>query len=444
MKPNKKDSYEIRTEKHNKTLEKIENADSINKLPKTNRKVIYEVLLEELGNFFDIYYIDFDDPMDEIASYIVYLANALIEKENTDQYKNSIEDLVTSFEMKEEYNDLPIISKCNQIHLALENNYNLQYLVEEVRKIEAKYDEIITKEHERIMNQIAFASDINELPKNVSISSISKYLSNNSVVCGNKKIKSSEFNEFATSLVENKGIDIPTLNIEIRKIVERIYEREISELNSDCKTVEEIVYYNTKVAELKDQKDTLFMKLTSKFFTSKKLSNMIKEVVFLNEKKEEFYSLNVDNKVNLTFILNTKSTTGGNFFNGFACPDDINLLDIPQEVRNMGVDAIEAYVKTNINPNFNKYGALIFPKDLKINNIGKISVFVSADDIKSLSAEELTILKDRLKLIRDINESYKKTYLERLEQVDTELSDIEDKLGTIIDGKTKGKGRTLK
>ena len=393
-------------EHHNQIMHRIKNCFDIKELPKVSRAGIATVISNATKTNYS----------DRIKNEDIYGIVHLL----MDGY------LLTSDEVENEL--LSAIKKHNsenvdeifdEIMSYLLTDNKLKYLIEEVSAKEKRLSFIYQNDHELVMEQIHDARRISQLPKGYSMSTITGYLSGNSMIYSKGKIiPPGEFVTISHLLMEGKNFNHREILDEITRIV--------------------LDYYPDKVEEA-------FSLLLSKLSHLPKIYYIAEEVSEILKKQNEFAVRGASN-VNVYFVPNPKSPIdGGKFYNCYISrAKNLNLEDIlPLKLEDivppsMDIDSIEWYVQEKYDPTFKTAGGIILNKD---EEIGNVTVFQPSDGKIGITKEEkdkydeLEDLSERVKEIiakkkRETSEFVKlqQAFLLHQEETDKELSELETRI----------------
>lgn len=410
--------YELKEQEelnfHNDVMKEINNCFYIKKLPKVSEAVLVNYLARNYKNNYNLILKNED---------LYKITNILLNEKLTKEEKH--EQL---FNKSNEINEEKADEIYATIIVELANDKKISYLIEEIKAKEKRIEFIYKNDHEETMTQVNDARRISQLPKGYSISTITNYLSSNSMIYSKgSTIPPGEFIKTANLLMEGKKFEDREIINEIVRIV--------------------IEYHPSNVEES-------FILLISKLSNLPKIYYVAEEVKEILKKQEEFTVRGASN-VNVYFVPNPKSPIeGGKFYNCYISrAKNLNLEDIlPLKLEDivpptMDVDSIEWYVQEYYDPTFKTAGGIILNKD---ENIGNVNVFQPSDGKVGITPEEKTkyeeleVLSQQVKTI--ISKKKKETsefaklqeaFLKSQQETDRELAELEEK----IDMLTKGRGR---
>ena len=353
------------------------------------------------------------------------ISKALLNGEsiNSKVINDAITYLCQSKEMIEPYNSMSLEDKINYVSEIISKNFEIKFLVEEINKKEQQTLKIYELDHDDIMDNIKDATRISQMPPNLSISRISSYLSDNSLIYSKGLvIPGGEFIEIAEALLNGK----------------KISDDEVKEMLKT--TVAKYYHENTEEAY-----NLLFNKLSK----LPKLDYYVEEVRYGIQRQQEFIARGASN-VNVYFIPNPKSPIeGGKFYNVYINrASNLNLEEIlPLDLESivppeMDIDSVEWYVQQHADPTFKTAGGIILNKD---ESIGGVSIFKPSDGKVGITPEEKTRyekleeLSKRLKEITDISKKAKEEFLKSQAIIDEQISTIQDEMSLLIDEDEKGR-----
>ena len=230
---NKKYSELLKKEKtheHNYTMERINNAKTIADLPNGGISNITKQIAKTLYDAFK---------KEKLKSNLTgAIANYLFDgKEiNGIHIQNAIRRLCEEKEIVYPYNLKPLEKQVAYITKLLTDDFELQFIAEEIRAKDKKTLEIYKADHDLIMDQISKSNRISEMPTGLSISKITSYLSANSLIYSNgKTISSGDFNKVAELLLKDKKMSDPEVQTELREVINKNYDSNKSEAFSILK-----------------------------------------------------------------------------------------------------------------------------------------------------------------------------------------------------------------
>lgn len=405
--------YKEKTKEHKDRMIKIRSTRDIKELPKIGIGDINARIVKDLY-----------EPFNKTTLKVEYtgpIAKALLEGKdfNDKTILNAIDYLCEKKEMNEEYNDKNIDYKFYKIRSLLGDDYELTYMVEEIKAKEEQTLKIYKLDHEDIMDNIKDATRISEMPTNLSISRITSYLSGNSMVYPKGKvIPSGDFLNVAQLLLSGKKMSDTEIQKELMKIIDKNYE------------------------ELSIRVDA-YRLLNKKLSKLPKLDYYVEEVKYGMQRQQEFISRGSSN-VNIYFIPNPKSPIdGGRFYNCYINrASNLNLeevlpLDLESIVPpNMDIDAVEWYVREKADPTFKAAGGIILNKD---ESIGGVNVFRPNDGKVGITKEEksryekLEELSKKLKEVTDRSKKAKEEYMKAQAVIDEQIETIQTAMNVLIE-----------
>lgn len=401
-------------EYHNEVIKSIKNCFDVKELPKVSRAVIASFI----SNYTRTRYSG-RIKNEDIYGIVNLLMNGL--KITSNEVKNELLRVIKK-------NNVGDIDKIfDEIIGNLLMDKRLGYLVEEVTAKEKRIPFIYQNDHELVMDQINDARRISQLPKGYSLSTITGYLSNNSMIYSKGSIiPPGEFVNISHLLMDGKTFEDKEVLSEIARMV--------------------LEYYPDKLEEA-------FSLLLGKLSHLPKIYYVAEEVREVLKKQDEFAVRGASN-VNVYFIPNPKSPIeGGKFYNCYISrAKNLNLEDIlPLNLEeivppSMDIDSVEWYVQEYYDPTFKTSGGIILNRD---EEIGNVTVFQPSDGKIGITKEEkdkydeLEILSQKVKEIiakkkQEISDFAKlqQAFLSSQQETDRELSELEER----IDSLTKKRG----
>jgi len=403
---------------HNNVMKEIQNCFDIKTLPKVSEAVLVSYMQRSLKTNYGV----------ELSTEKLYqvtnllLDTKLSQPEKNEELEKKCRKLTTT---EWDFEDLFVA-----IITELLNNKKVSYLIEEIITKEQRIEFIYKNDHEEVMTQINDARRISQLPKGYSTSTITGYLSSNSMIYPKgKTIPAGEFIEISNLLMQGK----------------RFEDREI--INALARII--LDYYPDKVEEA-------FTLLITKLSSLPKIYYIAEETSEVLKKQEEFTVRGTSN-VNVYFVPNPKSPIeAGKFYNCYISrAKNLNLEDIlPLKLEeivppSMDVDSIEWYVQEYYDPTFKTAGGVILNKD---ETIGNVNVFQPSDGKIGITPEEknkyseLELLSQQVKSIiakkkKETSEFAKmqEAFLRSQQETDRELAELEEKIDSLTS--EKGRGR---
>ncbi|MBQ6546380.1 MAG: hypothetical protein IJL74_00035 [Bacilli bacterium] len=295
----------------------------------------------------------------------------------------------------------------------------LNFIVEEVNARNKRMKEIYSENHDETMENIKNARRISQLPPNMSVSTLTGYLSGNTIIYPKANpISSTKMLEIVKLILEGKTFEDDEVQYELKKLAANEYPD-----------------------KARDAYERLYLKLSA----LPKTYYLRDEINYVAERQKEFIGRGGSN-VNVYLIPNPNSPLeGGRFYNCYI--NRIDNLDLKEIVplnldeivpKGMDVDAIEWYVQENYDETFKAAGGIILNKD---ETIGKVNVFAPSDGRIGITEEqhsryqELEEVSKRVKAIiskkKEETEAftkYQKEFLERQQKIDEELALLEEKI----------------
>ena len=295
----------------------------------------------------------------------------------------------------------------------------LNYLVEEINARDKRMTEIYRENHDETMENIKNARRISQLPPNMSVSTLTGYLSGNTIIYPKvDPISSTKMVDVTKLILEGKTFDDDEVQYELKKLAGDEYPEKAH-----------------------DAYERLYLKLSA----LPKTYYLRDEINYVAERQKEFIGRGGSN-VNVYLIPNPNSPLeGGRFYNCYI--NRIDNLDLKEIVplnleeivpKGMDVDAIEWYVQEHYDETFKAAGGIILNKD---ETIGKVNVFAPSDGRIGITEEqhtkyqELEEVSKRVKTIisrkKEETEAftkYQEEFLKRQKEIDEELALLEAKI----------------
>lgn len=398
-------------DEHNKNISLIKNANEIKEIPTITKAKLTKIISDNTKNSYN----------EKIkVRYLSELADLLLSgvSVNDKEFKYKLlmacknSSLGNQNNMYEEI--LPQIKE-------IETRIN--YLVEEINLREKRISKILEEEHDDIMLRIKEAKRISQLPPNLTISTLTGYLSGNTIIYPKVPvIPSNEFVNIANMLLDGKKME----NKEIKNELERIARK---------------YYPNDNKAF-----DLLFEKLSK----LPKLYYFVDEINYSSKRQQEFIGRSCSN-VNVYFVPNPKSPIdGGLFYNCYINRvDNLNLesiipLNLDDIVpKGLDVDSLEWYVQEHYDETFKTAGGIILNKD---ETIGNVNVFQPSEGKIGITKEEHNKYQELEQISNKVKEiiskkkqetnrfiEMQKSFLEFQKSMDEELSVLESKIDSLTE-----------
>ena len=400
-------------EKHLEILEKINHAKTIKELPNIQLSSLVNYTARLLKNLLGKE-IDKEDAKKIVDLYVAGY-RLIGEDDKVRKALTRVVSKVTDNPFKVEEETKKVISYFN-------NDIKLVSLVNEFVSKNNKIYEIIKREHLDIMKSISSASRISEMPKGLSISKITTYLSNNSVLSnGMEKIPASSFINLANILLNGSGVETVEVLDEVLKI-------------SDSYIKDHPSYNLNYIMFTSD--------LYNKICSLPKLLYYVEEVRYSMATQKLFMERKpID--VNVYWIQSKKSPIdGGNFYEIYISRSG-NLLDLKSIIpEDEDIDDVEKYVREKSDSSFKRIGGIILNRD---ETIGNISVFKPNTGNVEITPEEkdaydtLEVLNTQLNALtaahqKDIDEfkAYQKSFEERSSKAQNLMGEISGKIDTVL------------
>ena len=259
----------------------------------------------------------------------------------------------------------------------LANDETIRYTVDEINAKEKRKLEIYKENHDETMENIKNAKRISQLPPKLSISTLNKYLLDNSTIYTNNNLLDSEdLKPLVDLLMDGKKWEDNEVKDAINEIANEKY-----------------FLYMPKHPGLPTPGEKLYDKLSK----LPRTYYLVDEIRYAQERQKEFIR-NQNSNVNAYFIPNDKTPVeGGRFYNCYINRRENIDLDalIPP---NMDIDAVEWYVQEHIDDTFKTAGGIILNKD---ETIGNVSVFRPNDGTIGISPED----KAKMDRISDLDKA---------------------------------------
>ena len=353
------------------------------------------------------------------------------------------DDLISGKDIKSDEMHDKLFSICEEKNKGLDNGLfqeyyskllygdRIPYMVEEINARDKRLSEIYKENHDETMENIKNARRISQLPPNLTISTLSGYLSGNTIIYPKTDpISSTKLTEITNLLLQGKTFEDEDVKYELRKVASNEYPDKAGEA------------YNL-----------LYDKLSS----LPKIYYLVEEINYTNERQQEFIGRGGSN-VNVYLIPNPNSPMeGGRFYNCYINRiDNLDLSEIVplnlQEIvpEGMDVDAIEWYVQENYDETFKAAGGIILNRD---ETIGNVNVFAPSDGRIGITEEqhtryqELEEVSKRVKTIiakkkeeTDAFAKYQEEFLKRQQAIDEELALLEEKIDLLTNDDENKRG----
>ena len=407
-----------KTFEHNFVMERITNAKSLSDLPNGGISNITKQIAKTLYDAFK---------KEKLKSNLTgAIANYLFDgKEiNGIHIQNAIRRLCEEKEIVYPYNLKSIDKQVSYITKLLNDDFELQFIAEEIRAKDKKTLEIYKADHDLIMDQISKSNRISEMPTGLSVSKITSYLSANSLIYSNgKTISSGDFNKVAELLLKDKKMSDPEVQTELREVINKNYDSNKSEA---------------------------FSILKGKLSNLPRLDYYVEEVKYGTERQQEFIARGSSN-VNVYFIPNPNTPPeGGNFYMCYISRKD-EVLELEKVVpEDMDVEDIEKYIRENVDPTFKTSGAVILNRDEKL---GEANVYrpsggpVGITEEEKENYEQLETLSKRLNALHEVSkkskDEFKKlldNYIQSQAAIEEEVNAIQEGINSLTDAMNKKKG----
>lgn len=397
-------------DEHNKNMKQIKDAYEIKDLPKVGIGTLNGKILKATKN-------DFIERFS--IEQIREISEMLMSGNSEEEIEEAIYNICKTFGFDEEQTNLMY----QQIESQFFMDKTIGYTLEEIQAKEKRVLEIYKLNHEETMENIKNARRISQLPPNLTVSTLTSYLSGNTTIYPKgEKVSSTDLQGITQLLLDGKGFNSFEVQEELRSVVEKVYP---------------------------DKKEEAYRLLFDKLSTLPRTEYLRDEIKYSQERQEKFIGRRCSN-VNVYFIPNPKSPIeGGRFYNCYI--NRVQNLDLGEILplnleelvpSGMDVDSIEWYIQEHFDETFKAAGGIILNRD---ETIGNISVFQPSDGKIGITAEEknkyeeLEELGKQVKdIIRNKNERAKKfeelqkRYLRYQKETDDQLSELEAKIDKII------------
>ena len=392
-------------DKHNSIMKRINDAYKLSDLPLVSKGTLNSHICASSRNYPHYFKVaDISDISDE-----------LIQGKNVDS-----EEIINKLRARiEEKNPGLDDHDFAEFYSRLTFGNKLNYLVEEINARDKRMTEIYRENHDKTMENIKNARRISQLPPNLSISTLTGYLSGNTIIYPKANpISSTKIIDIAKLILDGKTFEDDEVQYELKKLAADEYPE-----------------------NAQDAFERLYLKLSA----LPKTYYLKDEINYSMERQKEFIGRGGSN-VNVYLIPNPNSPIeGGRFYNCYI--NRIDNLDLKEIVplnleeivpKGMDVDAIEWYVQENYDETFKAAGGIILNKD---ETIGKVNVFAPSDGRIGITEEqhskyqELEEVSRRVKTIiskkKEETEAftkYQKEFLESQQKIDEELALLEEKI----------------
>ena len=411
---------------HNNIMRRIENAYELYELPLVSKGTLNAHICASSRNYPNCFKV----------SDIANISDELINGESIES-ESIIDKLRKAIEEKNpECDDYDFA----EFYSRLTYGNRVDYIVEEINARDIRIREIYEETHEETMENIKNAQRISQLPPNLSLSTLTSYLSGNSTIYPKMSIiPSNKFVEIAKLILEGKTFEGDEVQYELKKLAGDVYP---------------------------DYASDAYKRLYLKFATLPKTYYLRDEINYALERQKEFIA-RAGSDVYVYLVPNPNSPSeGGKFYNCYISRINnldlnaimpLNLNEIVPE--NMDVDAIEWYIQRKYDETFKAAGGIILNKD---ETIGAVNIFTPTDGRIGITEEEhsryqeLEEVSKRVKTIiskkKEETEAftkYQKEFLERQEKIDEELALLEEKIDLLTNTdenkqESKGISRTRK
>ena len=400
--------------KHKTVLENIAKATTIDELPKVSLSTLNQLILKCV-NSNDFYNKFVTRDVGQLVSVYSIMNTNYFSAVNI---KAIIKDVVDKAPVSDQVKQL----MCEQIHAALMNERNIEYVVEELEAKENAKTHLYRNEHNQVMKKIDDAVYIDDLP-NLSPSTLTGYFASNSTIYSNdNRIPSVEFKELSGLLLDGYSLSSNECRNEIHRLTNMYYP----------------------------DKDDAYELLYDKFNDLPKTAYYVEEIKKAVEKKSELIK-NSNTFVNIYFVPNFKNTSGGLFLDCYAnqgeyldlkniLPTTVFNFDLPGTRENPDEpaknDPISDYVKKNYDPTFRRIGGIILRLGERFRNI---SIVIPDLDQKLVSGDVKAALDKVANLDTiDVNSSDKLLLVDQKVGEEKQFASINTDIGSILNGFENG------
>ena len=317
----------------------------------------------------------------------------------------------------------------SQIISSLNTDKVIRYLASEIKAKEERKLKIYKINHEDNMQVIKDATRISQLPPNLTESTLTLYLSGNSIIfVKGSKISTLDLKKLASLLLSGMKWEDKEVNEELRKICYKYYSSDLEDKSM-----------------LKG--DVAYKLLYDKFSKLPKTYYLVEEINACNKRIKEF-TASMSSNVNVYFIPNNKGPIdGGRFYNcyinrvnnldlGELLPLDLNDI-VPPE---MDIDSVEWFIQEYFDKTFKAAGGIILNKD---ETIGNVNVFRPNDGKQSISNEDKDNYEKLTDLYGEINKLFEKrneeqvNFLKRQSEIDKQIDELKSQIDILNSGVKK-------
>lgn len=319
----------------------------------------------------------------------------------------------------------------SQIVSSLNTDKVIRYLASEIKAKEERKLKIYKINHEDNMQVIKDATRISQLPPNLTESTLTSYLSGNSIIfVKGSKISTLDLKKLTSLLLSGMKWEDKEVNDELKKICYK--------------------YYSSDLEDKSMMKgDVAYKLLYDKFSKLPKTYYLVEEINACNKRIKEFTASKSSN-INVYFIpSNKESIDGGRFYNcyinrvknlnlGELLPLDLNDI-VPPE---MDIDSVEWFIQEYFDKTFKSDDEIIIKKN---ETIGSVNVFSSNDKKESIGNEEQDVYKKLSDLYNEVNKLFERrnkeqnrflksqaSFLKNQSEIDKRLNELKKIIDSLI------------
>lgn len=319
-----------------------------------------------------------------------------------------LENLVIEVLKENKYTNIELTKL--EILGALIKDETIEYTATEIIAKEERKLFIYINDHIETMENIKNARRISQLPSNLSVSTLTSYLTGNATIYPNdNSLKSENFKKLTELLLKGNRWDAVCVKEELKEIVNNTYP----------------------------DKEDAYSLLYNKLSKLPRTYYLVEEINFSLKKQKEFVR-NSNSNVNVYFIPNSKSPIdGGKFYNCYINRE--NNLDLSKMLPlnldeiippKMDIDAVEWYIQEKYDETFTLAGGIILKND---ETIGNVNIFKPNDGKVGISLEE----KEKLDRLSDLDKQIeiKENELNKVKEEESnklkELDELKKKLENV-------------
>ena len=382
---------EIELEKHKQNMDDLKHAITIKELESVNIIDLESLVKKDTKNEI------IDNIPKSKLSNLIYL---IYQKKDYKEIDLEIDKICKSYNLSDE--DYYIMY--NQVLAGIVFDKKINYVVDELKLKEKQAKTIYKNEHLCILEKIAEALELSQLPKGINVNKLCRYLEANSKIANSSQvIKANQFNNYAEILISGKSVNHKLAKDELKKIV-------LKQNYNDSKKSYEL--------------------LQERFSSLYRISYFAEEISLCRKRKKEFADGSwVDVEL---FIVPTPNTPehGGTHYTLFK--NEVSNLDLNSLIDNYAsIDELVEKVQQT-HPSFKAVGGIILsPKDrinlpggnIKLYNKGSNEVTIENSRLAKI--EELT--KKQNKLL-ELQAEDKALFDERQKMTSSKLREIQQEL----------------